>query len=335
MHIVVPRGFEAYTRVFHPVQRDWPTGSGWDRQPPDWPDVRAPSYQQPTIEDESIRWSAVAEAMGTTMHPLAQFNRLIKPAIESPYGPLDAQGRRYSEPQQGNLAAEVLARVCLHLAAHTATPNGGVAAIWEGYGGLTSSAGYAQLEVSWSEKTDAEADVEVEADAGVEAEAEAGSRLDANPTADNPDSAWAWTSLEEAQRRGLGVGPQGTDPLAGNPPPGSGLLPADVVLAPTLDLPDRSYYLFAAGVRFFQDPAWVERVSWHHVPWFPQSPNMLWPADHAWVLVSEIDFDSTVVAGSRGLIAALVADPEIEALPLPEGADLSWDADELNRPDLS
>ena len=41
-------------------------------------------------------------------------------------------------------------------------------------------------------------------------------------------------------------------------------------------------------------------------------------------MVTEIDFDSTIVAGSPELVAGLVADPAIEALELPEGADLSW-----------
>ncbi|WP_412736579.1 hypothetical protein [Krasilnikovia sp. MM14-A1259] len=32
--------------------------------------------------------------------------------------------------------------------------------------------------------------------------------------------------------------------------------------------------------------------------WFvPQSPNLLWPADRAWYVASEIDFDSTLVGG--------------------------------------
>ena len=44
-------------------------------------------------------------------------------------------------------------------------------------------------------------------------------------------------------------------------------------------------------------------------PQFPQSPSILWPADRRWVMVSEIDFDSTVVAGSQELISALVLDP--------------------------
>ena len=100
----------------------------------------------------------------------------------------------------------------------------------------------------------------------------------------------------------------------------------------TLDLPGRAYYLFNAAPQFYMDPDWVNHVPWHHSPEWPQSPNILWPADRKWVMVTEIDFDSTVVAGSQELVAALVGDPAIEALPLFEGADLTWDADIPNRP---
>lgn len=58
----------------------------------------------------------------------------------------------------------------------------------------------------------------------------------------------------------------------------------------------------------------------------------MWPADRAWTLVTEIDFDSTIIGGSQNLISEIVADPGIEALQIPEGADLTRDADEPNRP---
>ena len=50
------------------------------------------------------------------------------------------------------------------------------------------------------------------------------------------------------------------------------------------------------------------------------------------MLVTEIDFDSTVVAGSPALIAELVGTRSIEAMQIGEGASLTWDADGLNRP---
>lgn len=267
MHAVVPRGFPAYARVFHPVWRDRPEDTRT------WHGHELPA--QGEIENQKASWSDVAQAFGKRMHALAQFNRFLGP--ETPMlGSLDAGGWRYSDPELGNLAPEILAAVAAQLCRHTSTPDAGVTGIWDGYGGLTSSAGYAQLSFT---------------DNG------------ALP----------------------GAAQQSTEP-------GTGLLPPDVVNGGTLDLPDRSYYLFDTPPRIYTDNDWVNNAPWHHSPLWPQSPNLLWPADHSWVLVSEIDFDSTVVAGSRELISALAQDPGIEALVLREGADLSWDADVPNRP---
>lgn len=271
MHAVVPRGFPAYVRIFHPADRDRPQNTKtWHGQ-----DLTA----LVDTEQQQVGWSAVALAFGKRMHALAQFERLLGP--KTPYmGSLDAAGWRYSTPELGNLAPDVLAAAAVHLCDHTGTPDEGVTAIWNGWGGLSSSAGYVEL------------------------------------------------TLFEGAADGEFV--PGTAKVGEGP--GSGLLPSEVVNGETLDLPGRSYYLFSAGSRFYTDPGWVNLAPWHHSPDSPQSPNILWPADRAWVLVSEIDFDSTVVAGSRELIAALAQDPAIEALVLQEGADLTWDADIPNRP---
>ena len=271
MHVVVPRGFPAYARIFHPMTRDRPTDTGsWHGHP------RGGVFP---LDEQQVRWSDVATAFGTKMYPLAQFHRILgqRPDQQEIF---DNEGWRYSEPLTGNLAPNILAALAARLCEHTSTPNKGVTAIWEGWGGLTSSLGYAQLTFT---------DTKIPADIP-------------------PDS----SSL-----------PTG---------PGSGLLPAEAINGETLSLPGRAYYLFNAAPQFYRDRGWVNHVPWHHSPHFPQSPNILWPEDRSWVMVTEIDFDSTVVAGSQELIAALVQDPAIEARPLNEGADLTRDADIINRP---
>ena len=117
-----------------------------------------------------------------------------------------------------------------------------------------------------------------------------------------------------------------------------GIISKEISEGPRFELPGRGHVLFSAAPRAFADPEWVLHVPWRDLPaeerGFPsaaQSPSLLWPEDHAWVLVSEVDFDSTIVAGSPALIEALCADEHLEALPLPEGADLTWDADAVNR----
>ena len=62
-----------------------------------------------------------------------------------------------------------------------------------------------------------------------------------------------------------------------------------------------------------------------------ESPSLIWPADRAWIVVSEIDWDSTIVAGSSELQHALCTDPRIEALGIRERDSLQWDGDRINR----
>ncbi|WP_068262725.1 hypothetical protein [Janibacter limosus] len=86
--------------------------------------------------------------------------------------------------------------------------------------------------------------------------------------------------------------------------------------------PDREMHLFATS---------VEELAGH--PAFDDvSPQMIWPADHSWVVASEIDWDSTIVAGSRSLVDAVLADGRLEAYEVDEDADLTWDGDLVNPP---
>jgi hypothetical protein len=63
----------------------------------------------------------------------------------------------------------------------------------------------------------------------------------------------------------------------------------------------------------------------------PQSPNLMWPADHAWFLASEIDFDSTLVGGTAELIEAVLETPTLDAWPVGPNDSLAYDADQINK----
>jgi hypothetical protein len=56
----------------------------------------------------------------------------------------------------------------------------------------------------------------------------------------------------------------------------------------------------------------------------------MWPGDRAWFVASEIDFDSTLVGGSAGLIEAILETPELDAWPLGPDDSLTYDADRIN-----
>lgn len=284
MHSVVPHGFEAYARVFHPVTIDRPAGSAtWSD-----PDREFGSG----IDYETVPWARVAEAWGASMHPLAQFDRLYRGVPNDYHELVDADGWRFSRPDQGNLDVTVLSAVAAHLTAHTGSPDAGIAAVWEGWGGLVYGMGVSVVMLS-----------------------------DEGP--DEPEPGVTDARLRQAALAAM-LEPAGAM--------GPGLLPAEVSSGARLQLPGRGYVLFDAGVRRFIDPAWVADAPWTESPMWPQSPSLIWPDDHAWFLVSEIDFDSTVIAGSRALVDALVADTSIEALELPEGADLASEGDTVNPP---
>ncbi len=67
------------------------------------------------------------------------------------------------------------------------------------------------------------------------------------------------------------------------------------------------------------------------VGWSAQSPHLFWPADRAWCVATEVDFDSTLVGGDHTLIDELLAAPGLDVWPVVPTDSLMHDADEINR----
>lgn len=131
---------------------------------------------------------------------------------------------------------------------------------------------------------------------------------------------------------------------------------------PTFHLPHRDYYLFGgalselidlsiefacAGLEFESHSFTASSLSGDAEPmrsaedrirfadtWRAtghlQSPNIWWPEDRSWCVASEIDFDSTLVAGSGALVSELTAIPNLESFPVYPNDSLRLDADEVN-----
>lgn len=89
------------------------------------------------------------------------------------------------------------------------------------------------------------------------------------------------------------------DPMDGSAP----ALSPSMLAGPKLELPFRAYHLFSGPLEA------VFGMGWHHTPdWFqPQSPSLFWPQDRSWCVATEIDFDSTLVGGSRELVDRVLA----------------------------
>lgn len=302
MHDVVPRGFPAYARIFHPAHRERPVGRAWpaDGDAPAWERFLA---DRPEVDAERVTWAQTAAVFGTTMHSLAQWGRLI--GRGEPYGDgaqlRDVGGWRYDEPQEGRLDPESLAAVAEILAAHTATPDDGFIALWDGWGGVTGGMGYGASRMLF-------------AAAGAEEEGAHHADFLAHTARDVFNDVFR--------------------PPTWQP----GILSDEISRGPRLELPARGHVLFRGGVRELADAGWPRCAPWrdhererHGFPPTAESPSLVWPDDRAWTLVTEVDFDSTIVGGEPELVRALVADPRIEARPIREGADLSWDGDDVNR----
>jgi hypothetical protein len=105
---LVPAGFEAYGRIFHPAWR-------WD----------------PTTR---VSWREVAEANGRVAHRTMQWES-ITGALRFYHG--DHQpGIWDHEPEEGSLPQELAPVLASLLAQHTATPDRCWFAVWEGFGCL-------------------------------------------------------------------------------------------------------------------------------------------------------------------------------------------------------
>jgi hypothetical protein len=313
MHHFVPHGFEAYARVFHPASRSRPIGDTWPPLPYDahrreW---EAFTARAPEIETLPATWADAAAAFGTELHGLAQWGSLVRAHGDEPdpngWQQVNApDGWQFDAPQEGQVDAAVLSAVADVLAQHTTTPDDGYVALWEGWGGLVGAMGWGPSRAffTFSEGGDETTDA---------AAARHGEFLahSARDQFENPFGKPSWQP---------------------------GILPDDVSKGPRLRLPDRDHVLFRGGVAELADPRWQENVPWRDrvveergFPVDAVSPSLVWPADRAWVLVSEVDYDSTIVAGTNTVVRALCADPRLEALPIREGSALTWASDEVNR----
>jgi hypothetical protein len=96
--------------------------------------------------------------------------------------------------------------------------------------------------------------------------------------------------------------------------------------AARFELPWRAYYLFTGPL-----PDALRFGHWASEDWFlPRSPNLFWPDDQSWCVASEVDFDSTLIAGPAALVEEVVRSDELEAWQVNPGDSLAFDGDTVN-----
>ena len=93
-----------------------------------------------------------------------------------------------------------------------------------------------------------------------------------------------------------------------------------------LVIPGREYRIFKGPKAAFRDwPDWqADRRG--------RSANLVWPADHSWVVAAEIDWPCLLVAGPAELTDSIHANPGLEAHRVPMNTPLDWSSDTINPP---
>jgi len=95
--------------------------------------------------------------------------------------------------------------------------------------------------------------------------------------------------------------------------------PAQMMDNPKVLLPNRAYHLFSGELTAALTMGWDT----------PQSPSLFWPADRSCCGATEIDFDPTLVGGTRALIDEVMASA-LEAWEVRPDDSLAYDADPFN-----
>lgn len=260
---VAGTGFEAYTRILHPLRADREDRTSVDEYD-----------EHPVLESAEWRWVDVAERTRRTIDPLVSWQAISGRDDESDL-PFE-DGWVVHPPEKGRYEPTQLAALTGLLADATSTPDDLIGAIWDGWGDLNGSS---TMSVGWQgsgEPTAAE-------------RAEMQEHL---------DRVQAQHRREQAALR---------ESLAG----------------PRFAWPQREYILFSMSLPQLGDPSWMLDARIGTSVDVRHTPQMLWPEGHEWVLATEIDWDSTIVAGPRSLVDAIIADGRFEAYEIDADASPS------------
>lgn len=304
MHDVVPRGFEAYARVLHPASVQ-SLASG-ERLPPfdEWFAMSWERSQRVSADlvTDPATWAQAAAAFGTTLHPLAQWDSIVRSPEFGSNQMTAPDGRWFAAPEMGQLDARQLTVLVRELSRHTETPDDVIAGLWPGRGGLVGHVGRHPSRAFFQAGEPGDAPVARH------------NRMLGSSFVDRFNDVFRKPTWQE------------------------GILSREISEGPRLDLLDRDFVLFRGSAGEFALDDWQIRMPWRDLPAEAKgfepaalSPNLLWPADQSWAMVSELDFDSTIVGGTRELVDAICRSEALEALPVPVDASLHWGADEVNR----
>lgn len=96
------------------------------------------------------------------------------------------------------------------------------------------------------------------------------------------------------------------------PPPVPPAFADSVMNGPLLHVNGEDHFLFAG--RLSDAGQWGAASYGHGIPRDLNSPNLIWPADHAWFVTTHIDGTWSGVGGSAALVDALLREPGLEVV---------------------
>lgn len=102
-----------------------------------------------------------------------------------------------------------------------------------------------------------------------------------------------------------------SEPHRSTPP----MFGSESLKASRLRLPMHDYVLLGGGLRAAMAIGWRSPDG----DFFPQSPNLMWPADHGWFIATDPGHDSTVIGGGMELIDRVLVHAGLEAWPVASG----------------
>jgi hypothetical protein len=98
--------------------------------------------------------------------------------------------------------------------------------------------------------------------------------------------------------------------------------------AASFDVPQRPMHLLCGPLVAIEDL--YERYDARSSLCLRNPPSLWWPADKRWCVGTDVDLMTTYVGGSSAAVESLLADDELEVLPVPENQSVTWEADTIN-----
>ncbi len=278
---IVPSGFEAYARVFHPASRVTYTSDGGARS---FSDVSEP-----------LRWSEVAALTERRAHRAMQWPSIqgANPSLHD-YTVLKAGDVVVEGPEEGSLPIEVARALWPVLEPHTKTREVCFFAVWEGFGCLPRTVSDAPAFEIPARKF----------------------HLFTGPL-EAVEETFCTANIEDALSGGYMTL---VDPDAGEPgvEETAQVMSRDVFVAISSDEPTPE-----------EIEAALEHLLASQKPMY-QSANLWWPEDRAWCVATEIDFNTTYIAGAQRLVDALLACEALEVYQVEPTDGVAYDGDTLN-----